>query len=213
MILSRFRETASRYPENIAVQMRRGIAYRKYTYRELIAGIASVARSLSEQGIRQGDRVAILSENRPEWMMAYLAVVSCGSVIVPLDAQLTEKEVSLLLTSSEAKAVCVSEACRPRLPRGASLIVISFDPGAGLSFTEMLAAYSDAELPPPPAEGDIAALLYTSGTTGDPKGVMLSHGNLSSNRDGVIKLKLIDPTDNLLCILPFHHPYPAMACI
>jgi long-chain acyl-CoA synthetase len=213
MILSRFRETASRYPEKIAVQMKVGTAYRKYTYRELIAGIASVVRSLSEQGIRQGDRVAILSENRPEWMIAYLAVVSYGSVIVPLDAQLTEKEVSLLLTSSEAKAVCVSEACRPRLPRDASYIVISFDPGAGLSFTEMLTAYPDAEIPPPPADGDLAALLYTSGTTGDPKGVMLSHGNLASNRDSVIKLKLIDYADNLLCILPLHHTYPAMACI
>jgi long-chain acyl-CoA synthetase len=213
MILSRFRETASRYPENIAVQMKVGTAYRKYVYRELVAGIASVVRSLSEQGIRQGDRVAILSENRPEWIIAYLAVVSCGSVIVPLDAQLTEKEVSLLLTSSGAKAVCVSEACRPRLPHSTSLMVISFDPGAGILFTEMLTAYPDAELPPPPADGDLAALLYTSGTTGDPKGVMLSHGNLASNRDGVLKLKLIDHTDNLLCILPLHHTYPAMACI
>ncbi|MGE5751205.1 MAG: AMP-binding protein, partial [Nitrospirota bacterium] len=213
MILSRFRETASRYPENIAVQMKAGTVYSKYSYRELLAGIASVARSLSEQGIRREDRVAILSENRPEWMIAYLAVVSCGSVIVPLDAQLTEKEVSLLLKSSEAKAVCVSEACRPRLPRGASLMVISFDPGEGLSFAEMLNAYSDAELPSPPADGVLAALLYTSGTTGDPKGVMLSHGNLASNRDSVIKLKLIEHTDNLLCILPLHHTYPAMACI
>jgi long-chain acyl-CoA synthetase len=213
MILSRFRETASRYPEIIAVQIKAGTAYRKYTYRDLIAGIASVARSLSEQGLGQGDRVAILSENRPEWMIAYLAVVSCGAVIVPLDAQLTEKEVSLLLASSEAKAVCVSEACRPRLPRGGLLMVISFDPGAGLSFNEMLTAHPDAELPPSPAAGDLAALLYTSGTTGDPKGVMLSHGNIASNRDSVIKLNLVDHTDNLLCILPLHHTYPSLACM
>ena len=213
MILSRFRETASRYPENIAVQMKAGTGYRTYTYRELATCVASVARSLSVQVIRPGDRVAILSENRPEWMIAYLAVVSCGSVVVPLDAQLTEKEVALLLTSSEAKAVCVSEACRPRLPRGASLTVISFDPGEGLAFTEMISTYPDAELPPPPASGDLAALLYTSGTTGDPKGVMLSHGNLASNRDSAVKLNLIDHTDNLLCILPLHHTYPAIACI
>jgi long-chain acyl-CoA synthetase len=213
MILSRIRETASRYPENIAVQMKSGTAYRKYPYRDLMAAIASVARALSERGIRQGDRVAILSENRPEWMIAYLAVVSSGAVIVPLDAQLTEKEVSLLLASSGARAVCVSKACGPRLPRGGSLMVISFDPGEGLPFAEMLTAHPDAELSPPPAAGDLAALLYTSGTTGDPKGVMLSHGNLASNRDSVIKLKLIDHTDNILCILPLHHTYPAIACI
>jgi long-chain acyl-CoA synthetase len=129
-----------------------------------------------------------------------------------LDAQLTEKEVSLLL-KVRGKGRLRVEACRPRLPRGASLMVISFDPGEGLSFAEMLTAYSDAELPPPPADDVLAALLYTSGTTGDPKGVMLSHGNLASNRDSVIKLKLIEYTDNLLCILPLHHTYPAMACI
>jgi long-chain acyl-CoA synthetase len=213
MILSRFRETASRYPENIAVQMKVGTAYRKHTYRDLITGIASIVRSFAEQGIRMGDRVAILSENRPEWIIAYLSIVSCGSVVVPLDAQLTEKEISLLLTSSEAKAVFVSEACMPRLPRNEQLMVISFDPVAGLSFNKMLTAYSDVEMPPPPVAGDPAALLFTSGTTGDPKGVMLSHGNLASNRDSVIKLKLIDHTDNLLCILPLHHTYPAIACI
>ncbi len=213
MILSRFLETASRYPQNTAVQMKTGTAYHAYSYRDLMMAIASVARALSEQGIRKGDRVVILSENRPEWIIAYLAVVSNGAVIVPLDAQLTEKEVSLLLANSEAKAVCVSEACRPKLPRGASLMVISFDPGEGLPFAKMLTAHPDAVFSAPPVGSDPAALLYTSGTTGDPKGVILSHGNLASNRDSVIKLGLIDQTDNLLCILPLHHTYPAVACI
>ncbi len=77
--------------------MKAGDRYQQYTYRELLRSVASVARSLSENGIDQGDRVALLSENRPEWMIAYLAVVSCGAVIVPLDAQLTEKEVAVLL--------------------------------------------------------------------------------------------------------------------
>ena len=204
---------ASRYPDSIAVQMKAGTEYRKRTYRDLIAGIASVARSLSELGIGRKDRVAILSENRPEWMIAYLAVVASGAVIVPLDAQLSQEEVSLLLASSEAKAVCVSGACMPKLPPGASILVISFDPGAGMSFNEMLTAHPDAVFPPPPAANDLAALLYTSGTTGDPKGVMLSHGNIASNLDSVIKLNLVDQTDNLLCILPLHHTYPSLACI
>ena len=213
MILSRIRDSASRYPDRIAVQMKTGTEYRKYAYRDLLAGIASVARSLSEQGIGREDRVAILSENRPEWMIAYLAVVGSGAVIVPLDAQLTQKEVSLLLADSGAKAVCVSGACMSKLPHGGSFLLISFDPGEGLSFSEMLSAHPDAELPPPPAASDLAALLYTSGTTGDPKGVMLSHGNIASNRDSVIKLNLVDHTDNLLCILPLHHTYPSLACI
>jgi long-chain acyl-CoA synthetase len=213
MILTRIQETAAQHPNTIAVQMRIGSEYRQYTYRDLVNGVASVARSLSERGIGKGDRVALLSENRPEWIFAYLSTVSLGAVIVPFDAQLTEREIALLLASSGAKAVFVSAACRPKLPRDHSLMMFSFDPGEGLSFHEMLTAHPDAGIPPAPSPGDPAALLYTSGTTGDPKGVMLSHGNLVSNRESAIQLNLIGQGDNLLCLLPLHHTYPAIACI
>jgi long-chain acyl-CoA synthetase len=213
MILTGIQETAARYPGKTAVQMKIDNAYRQYTYRDLVRIVSSAARALSERGIVKGDRVAILSENRPEWIFAYLSTVSCGAVIVPLDAQLTEKEVALLLASSEAKAVFVSSACRPKLPPNHSLTILAFDPGDGLQFNEMLTAHPDAAVPPAPSPGDLAALLYTSGTTGDPKGVMLSYGNLASNAASVTKLEILRPEDNLLCILPLHHTYPAIACI
>ncbi len=213
MILTSIREAALRYPDTIAVRMKTDERYQQYAYRDLIQIIASVSRSLSENRIAKGDRVAVLSENRPEWMIAYLAAVAAGAVIVPLDAQLTEKEVALLLASSGAKAVFVSASCRQKLPRKAAFMIISFDPGDGVPFSGMLAAYPAAVLPPAPKADDLAALIYTSGTTGDPKGVMLSHGNLASNCASVIKLHLIDHGDNLLCLLPLHHTYPAIACI
>ena len=175
--------------------------------------MASVARSLAEHGIGKGDRIALLSENRPEWMIAYLAVLAYGAVIVPLDAQLTDKEVAILLASSEAKAVFISDATRQKLPKNGSLVIITFDPGEGVPFHDMSRAHHDAAVFPPPSAGDLAAILYTSGTTGDPKGVMLSHGNLASNLESVIKLEFFDHTDNLLLILPLHHTYPAMAGI
>ena len=171
------------------------------------------SKGLAEHGIAKGDRVALLSENRLEWVFAYLSVVALGAVIVPMDAQLTDKEVAVLLASSGAKAICVSASCREKLPKDSDLLVISFDPGEGLSFPALLTAHPDAEMPPPPAAGDLAALLYTSGTTGDPKGVMLSHGNLASNALTLIKLNILRIEDNLLCILPLHHTYPSMACI
>jgi len=213
MILARIQETASRHPDEIAIRMKAGEQYRQYTYRDLMRGISSSARELLEQDINRGDRVALLSENRPEWMIGYLAVVSLGAVIVPLDAQLTEEEVSILLAGSEAKAVLVSAACSHKLPQGAPLRVISFDKSDGLSFSAMLKAHANAVLPPAPAPGELAAIIYTSGTTGDPKGVMLSHGNLASNCASLIKLDLIDHRDNLLCLLPLHHSYPSMACM
>jgi len=120
MILARIQDAAARYPEKVAIQMKAGDRYQKYSYGDVLKQVNSVASSLVQQGIEKGDRVAILSENRPEWMIAYLAVVACGAVIVPLDAQLGEKEVLLLLSSSEAKAVFVSASCleavRKRLP-------------------------------------------------------------------------------------------------
>lgn len=213
MILNRIQEAAARYPDAVAVQMKAGGRYRHYTYRDLIQSIASVSRSLAQQGIGKGDLVALFSENRPEWIFAYLSVVSLGAAIVPLDAQLTDKEAALLLSSSGAKAVFVSEACQQKLPSNTPFQVISFDEGDGLRFSQLLSAHPDAKLPPAPAPGELAALLYTSGTTGDPKGVMLSHGNLASNCASAVKLDIVRPGDNLLCLLPLHHTYPAMACM
>ncbi len=213
MLLTRMQESASRHPDKIAVQMKTGDRYQQHTYRDLVRSVASVARSLSEQGIGKGERIALLSENRPEWMIAYLAVVSCGAVIVPMDAQLTEKEAAVLLANSGAKAVFVSADCRVKLPRNEPLAIFSFDPGDGIPFSSMAMAHHDAALPPAPAANDLAALLYTSGTTGDPKGVMLSQGNLASNLASVINLNIIEHGDNLLCLLPLHHTYPAMACM
>jgi len=213
MILTRIQEAASRYPDKIAVQMKTGDRYQQYTYRDLLRSVASVARALVEQGIGKGERIVLLSENRSEWMVAYLAVVSFGAVIVPLDAQLTEKEVTVLLSSSGARGVFVSAACRQKLPQDTSLLVISFDPGDGVLFSGMITAHHDAAIPPAPAFNELAALLYTSGTTGDPKGVMLSQGNLASNLASAIKLNIVEQTDNLLCLLPLHHTYPAMACM
>lgn len=213
MVLIGIQEAAKRYPDKIAVQMKVDDTYSRFTYRDLLKNIASAARALSEHGIAKGDRIVLLSENRPEWIMAYLSVVSLGAVIVPLDAQLTDKEINLLLANSEAKALFVSAATKSKLPRKHSLTVLSFDPGEGFSFRDMLSAYPDAGLPPPPSAADLAALLYTSGTTGDPKGVMLSHGNLVSNATSLTKLDIMKPEDNLLCILPMHHTYPSMACM
>ncbi len=213
MILKKILDAAQRYPDHIAIQMKSGDRYQRYTYRDLIRSIASLSKALAGMGIMKGDRIGILSENRPEWMIAYLSVQSLGSVVVPLDAQLTDKEVAILLANAEAKAVFVSAGARPKLPRDMPIMILSFDQDGGTAVAGMLHAHPDAELPPAPSAGDIAALLFTSGTTGDPKGVMLSQGNLASNCMSCIKLDIVRPDDNMLCLLPLHHTYPAMASL
>ena len=213
MILTKIQASAKSYPDRVAIQFKDGEQYRKHTYAELIQTVASVARALSQQGIEKSDRVAILSENRPEWVFAYLAITSLGAVAVPMDAQLTDKEVAVLLGNSEAKALCVSASTRQKVQKGRAITIISFDNGDGVLFSDMMKAHPGAPLPTPSADNDLAAILYTSGTTGDPKGVMLSHGNLVANCASAIKLDIIYQTDNLLCLLPLHHTYPAMACM
>ena len=213
MILTRISATADRYPGKTAVQMKVEGRYQRFTYRDLMKAVASVSRALSETGIAKGDRIVLLSENRPEWMIAYLATTAMGAVIVPLDAQLTDKEIEILIANSEAKAVFLSSVTRPKVRRAAPLTALSFDPGEGLSFHDLMARYPDAPLPPPLPAGDLAAILYTSGTTGDPKGVMLSQGNLASNVASTKELNIVRPEDNMLCILPLHHTYPALTCM
>ncbi len=213
MVLNKIQEAANRYPDHIAIQMKKGDQYQRYAYRDLLKSVASVVKALSALGIAKGDRIGLLSENRPEWIIAYLSVVSLGAVIVPLDAQLTEKEVALLVLSSEAKAVFVSAGTRSKLPSDTQLMILSFDQDGGMQFSAMLKAYPGAVLPPAPSAGDLAALLFTSGTTGDPKGVMLSQRNLESNCLSCIKLDIVHPDDNMLCILPLHHTYPAMTSL
>ncbi len=213
MILKKIRDAANRYPDHVAIQMKRGDRHQRYSYRDLLRSISSLSRSLAGLGITKGDRVGLLSENRPEWMIAYLSVQALGAAIVPLDAQLTDKEVALLLASAEARAVFVSAGTRSKLPRHMPFTILSFDEDGETRFSDMEKAYPSAELPPEPSADDLAALLFTSGTTGDPKGVMLSQGNLASNCMSCIKLDIVRPDDNLLCILPLHHTYPAMVSL
>src|SRR5208283_1217496 len=114
---------------------------------------------------------------------------------------------------SGAKAVFVSSACRQKLPGNFPHVIISFDPEEDLLFSSVSKAYADVSIPPCQVGDVLAAILYTSGTTGDPKGVMLSQSNLASNLDSILKLNLFDHRDNFLCILPLHHTYSAIACM
>lgn len=213
MILSKLQQAASRYPEHIAVRMKSQEGYEQYTYTELLQAVASVSHALGRLGIGKGDRIALLSENRPEWIIAYIAVVAGGAIITPLDAQLTDEEVALLIQNAGAKAVFASRQTLRKLPQQQTFRIIAFDGGQVDNFRDIIMDHKEAELPHAPEGTAPAALLYTSGTTGDPKGVLLSHANLVSNCESVSQLSIADSNDNVLCLLPLHHSYPAMAFV
>ncbi|HMI32149.1 MAG TPA: AMP-binding protein, partial [Candidatus Limnocylindrales bacterium] len=156
------------------------------TIADFAARVHAVAGDLVARGVKHGDRVAILSENRIEWAVADQAILAIGGVSVPIYATLPPDHVGPLLSDSGAVGAFVSSAAqrakveKVRADAPGLKWVVVFDewlPEAGASVLGSSAAGATK----PPGPDDIATIIYTSGTTGAPKGVMLTHGNLVSN--------------------------------
>ena len=186
--------------------MKEEAGMRSLTFGEVYERATTIGRYLISIGINRGHRVAIFAENSPEWCITYLGIVSLGAVAVPLDVQYGKGEVENLLRDSESRAVFTSK----------TFLSLLNDASRDLEIRIILL---DTPVPDsPPAEfpavkdDDLASLLYTSGTTGAPKGAMLTHGNLLSNADALLRPGVVSPNDHVLAILPLHHAYPFMVC-
>ncbi|MBI5075769.1 MAG: AMP-binding protein [Nitrospirae bacterium] len=216
-IIDLFRKTASTYPDAIAFHYY-GNGWQTVTYRELADRVTNLASHLIRSGGRKNDRIAVIAENRPEWSVAYLAILSSGCIVVPLDAQLAPAEVQTLLNDAEAHVVLHSNktagqiagyAEHFRRSSGRDLLLIDFDS----------TDYREIEKKPPtgslPAcdQDDIASIIYTSGTTGNPKGVVLTHRNFCSDAQALIEARIVSHEDNVLSILPLHHTYAFMCTL
>jgi long-chain acyl-CoA synthetase len=187
----------------------------------LRARIAAGAMGLRQAGIGRGDRVAIMSPNRVDWIVANLAILHAGGTVVPLYATQAHDQVRHILADSEARLLFVDTpaVCDALRANGISLPrSISFDPTGGDDLAALEAAGRDASAREPEAlaaiaarteADDLAVLIYTSGTTGQPKGVMLSHGNIASNAlDAFTVIEdIMRPGDAVLSILPYAHIY------
>jgi long-chain acyl-CoA synthetase len=185
-------------------------------YSELNENVQSMITLLQENGIKKGDKVALLSENMPNWAVAYLSTVYFGAVIVPILPDFHKADVHHIIQHSEAKAIFVSEkylATIEELEESILNFVIKLD---DLTLVDELTNHSymdkikqkmtsiSKELTIP-EEDDMAALLYTSGTTGNSKGVMLSHKNLATNALSTYSKIEITTNDVFLSILPLAH--------
>ena len=181
----------------------------------------AVASALIQRGIRAGERVAILSENRHEWLVADHAVLSCGAVGVPMHSPMVPRQAAFQIQHSGARAVFVSNQAQAEklwqvideLP--GLEFVISFDPIEPgpipvLPWEEVLRTPRDPEIAIREAgivRDDLATIIYTSGTTGDPKGVMLSHGNILFNTEANYEIFGLEPDELHLSWLPYSHVY------
>jgi long-chain acyl-CoA synthetase len=187
--------------------------------------VKSVALGLASLGVRPGDRIALLSENRPEWSIADLAILSLGAINVPIYTTQALEQVDYILSDSGARAIFISNRrlykhVKPVLDQRPLGHLIFFEDdvaedverGFALSTLEQKGRELDEERPgafdaylQSVRAEDLATIIYTSGTTGEPKGVMLTHNNFMSNVISIGNGLPIGPTDVALSVLPLSH--------
>ena len=210
----RFRECADRWPDNPALEIQKRVELESYTYAQARQNAESFGRWLLDCGFQPGTRVALLADNHPRWVMAYLGAISAACTAVPLDTAFHADQVAKLLEDSGASIlVCdqkhlpIAQVAIADLP---VRLVLTTAPATD-NLDTIFAAGPGKFIPADAPDDSIAAILYTSGTTADPKGVMLTHANLLGEAAGVFGLFQLGPDDALLGLLPLFHSLAQMA--
>jgi long-chain acyl-CoA synthetase len=194
--------TAHRHPGRGALRLDRAVV----TYSELEEITRRVAGCLTERGLEPGDRVGLMLPNVPEFAAAYYGILRAGGVVVPMNVLLKEREVAYYLGDSSAKLIVAWHELAPMVEPAAAQVgagCLPVEPGFGGSL--FLGAPVDGLVPR--AASDTAVILYTSGTTGKPKGAQLTHANLAINADVSKQLFSLGPDDVVLGALPLFHAF------
>jgi len=198
--------TCRRIPDKTAI-VGKGGRGAIYSYRDVEHLIRGISGSLRSKGLTKGDRVAIISENCPEWGLSFLGILTAGCVAVPFDASLKETELARFLRVSGIKLIFASPAWYKPVTdlvtlNGLSLEIVALNCDDN-NFRRMVE--SESYVAAGIAGDDMAMLIYTSGTTGDPKGVILSHRNILGNIFSLVQIELLREEEVLLSVLPLHH--------
>jgi long-chain acyl-CoA synthetase len=181
------------------------------SYKEAFALIQAVARWLHSKGIVKGDTVALTGKNSPEWAVAYLGIVFAGATVVPIDYQLKTEELDLLIKTAKAKMLFVDEEKYSHYSENPGMLkeIVSLHERVGHYIYTLDGPEAQIQ---EASEHDLAAILFTSGTTGNPKGVMLTHQNFVSDCYLAQGAPLhIFHTDVFYAVLPIHHIYCMLA--
>jgi long-chain acyl-CoA synthetase len=220
----RFVECEERWPNNVALELQRPGHVESCTYAELRGMAESVGRWIVENGFERGSRLAILADNHPRWVAAYLGIIAAGCTVVPLDTALHADQLTRLLVDSGSVAL-FCDAHHAEVSReavgGLNMGLVLLDPDrttrpadneSWLGKLPAIFASGPGNFQPlASASEDIASLLYTSGTTADPKGVMLTHANFLGEVEAVSNWVDLGPSDAFLGVLPMFHVLAQMA--
>jgi long-chain acyl-CoA synthetase len=213
-----FLESAAKYPEHVAVELQRTAGEtQSLTYVDLRARSEAVGRWLGESGMTEGVRCAIMAANGPLWVTAYLGAMAAGAVAVPLDTAFNHHQVNKLLWDSGAAVIFTDAKHLPVVEKAVeeTLVRIVMMDGSGegrySNLLGMFAAGPGEFTPAQVKEDDLAVIMYTSGTTADPKGVILTHGNLLAEASSVFASITVTERDSILAVLPLFHALAQMA--
>lgn len=194
--------SVEKFSNNIAFSMFGG---EDVTYKEVLERVNHVQDLLLDAGLNPGDKVALLSSSMPNWGVSYFAVTTAGMVVVPLMPDFTGEELDSLIEHSEAKALLVSDKLFTKLSKETVSKLNIVIRTKNLSIISQTVKEHGSKTMPTPE--DLAAIIYTSGTTSKPKGVMLTHYNLASNASLCNVLFPIREDDVTLSVLPMSHTY------
>ena len=227
-----FLRTANRYPTKTAFLYKSGGKYSPMLWSEVLLKVHAIASALLEKGLKPGDRIAILSENRPEWAMIDLAAQTISAISVPIYTSLTSNEIQYILSDCGARMIAVSNktlfqkiaAIQASLPELQAVIgfespltLMSGDISVPLLLIKNLEGSNSQEkidmdkCSSAIGPETIASIIYTSGTTGPPKGVMLTHENFISNAVFCKTALKMGETDIHLSFLPLSHVFERLA--
>lgn len=198
-----FEVTTKNYPDKLALKK----GDNEYTYCQLKAEVIKLKNYLCGLGLKTGERFAVLGENRPEWAIGYLGILRAGLVCVPLDPLLSEGELLHILKESEARGVISSEAQIYKIEAiKGELKNLNWI----IPMNEMKKLAVKKEIPVEEINpGSLAVLIFTSGTTGTAKAVMLSHNNIFANIKSIEKVIPMYDSDTMVSIIPMHHTFEA----
>jgi long-chain acyl-CoA synthetase len=208
-IFEDFERAADRFADNAALVAEGGLGT-SYSYREVLDLSTRLAAGLQSPGLSELRQIGLLSENRPEWAVAYLAIVGSGKTVVPIDANLRPGEMEAIFRHAGLKTVLTSARFEPVIDNfDRDIALYSFDQSSSRSWESLMG--NPVDFTPVGSPETLAVLIYTSGTTGAPKAVMLTHRNILSNLIGIRKAIYFDENDSFLSLLPLHHTFETTA--
>lgn len=225
-LFEKFKQTVEKYPKKVALKYKDEGRYKSITFQELSSRVDSLMTGFHMFGIKKGDRVAILSENRPEWVIADLAIMGLGAISVPIHSVLTPHYVEYILNDSQCEVLLLSNQ------QQMDKVVKIKD---NLTHLTNMICFDDCKVPddlkfrtfslgnilhlskgnycnePDIEEDHVCSIVYTSGTTGEPTGVMLTHKNFISNIGASNNAIQTTSRDTLLSLLPLSHVFERTA--